>query len=131
MNPQQRRTVKKKIAVRIIFSYNSLNLITVNILFFKTSCLMLYSEVILAIVAIISVEVSRRKSKATNYCQVEKKMLERILSPDIHDSQIKPLGSALNQSDSDESTKVLLNLFVHRFEKTDDVNMEFRIQITF
>ena len=92
--------MKKKIAVRIIFSYNSLNLITVNILFFKMSCLMLYSTVILAIVAILSVEVSRRKSKATNYCQVEKKILERMLSPDIHESQIQPLGTALNESDS-------------------------------
>ena len=83
---------------------------------------------IMAMVAIISVEVSSRKSKSTNYRQVEKKILDRILSAD---SQICPLGTALNESDSDESTKVLVNLFVRSFEKIDNVKMEFSIQITF
>ena len=69
----------------------------------------------------------------TNYRQVEKKILERILSADIYDSQIRPLalGTVFNKSDSDESTKVLVNMFVHSFEKVDDVKMEFSIQITF
>ena len=57
---------------------------------------MLYSIVLLAMVVIISVEVSSRKSKSTNFRQVEKKILDRILSPDIYDSQIRPLGTALN-----------------------------------
>ena len=95
------------------------------------SGLMLYSNLILAMVAISSLPVFSRKSKSTNFRQVEKKILDRILSPDIYDSQIRPLGTALNASDSDESTKVLVNLFVRSFEKIDDVKMEFSIQITF
>ena len=90
-----------------------------------------YSNLILAMVSIISVEVSSRKPLSTNYRQVEKKILDRILSAEIYDSQIRPLGTALNESDSDESTKVLVNLFVRSFEKIDDVKMEFSIQITF
>jgi hypothetical protein len=61
-------------------------------------------------VVIISEEVSSGKSKFTIFRQVEKKILDRILSPDIYDSQIRPLGTTLNESDSDESTKVLVNL---------------------
>jgi anionic glutamate receptor len=97
----------------------------------KMQGLIIYTNSILAMVAILSVEVSSRKSQSTNYRQVEKKILDRILKPDIYDSQIRPLGTSLNQSDSDESTKVLVNLFVRSFEKIDDVKMEFSIQITF
>ena len=86
---------------------------------------------IMAMVAILSVVVSSRTSKSTNYRQVEKKILDRILSADIYDSQIHPLGIVMSESDSDESTKVLVNLFVRSFEKIDDVKMEFSIQITF
>ena len=77
----------------------------------------------------MSVKVSTRKS--TNFRQVEKKILDRILSPNIYDSQIRPLGTTLNDSNADGSTKVLVNLFVRSFEKIDDVKMEFSIQITF
>ena len=52
-----------------------------------------YSNLILAMVSIISVEVSSRKPLSTNYRQVEKKILDRILKVDIYDSQIRPLGT--------------------------------------
>jgi len=83
-----------------------------------------------------AVQLSTRLSTSTkvvNYRQVEKKILDRILSPNIYDSQIRPKGTSnsMNQSDSDGPTKVLVNLFVRSFEKIDDVKMEFSIQITF
>ena len=81
------------------------------------------------ILAILFLEISTRKSMNTNFRQEEKKILDRILSPKIYDSQIRPLGTASNDSDPDEdSTKVLVNLFVRSFEKIDDVKVEFRIQ---
>ena len=84
------------------------------------------------ILAILFLDISTRKSMNTNFRQEEKKILDRILSPKIYDSQIRPLGTASNDSDPDEgSTKVLVNLFVRSFEKIDDVKMEFSIQITF
>ena len=62
------------------------------------------------ILAILFLDISTRKSMNTNFRQEEKKILDRILSPKIHDSQIRPLGTASNNSDPDEgSTKVLVN----------------------
>ena len=84
------------------------------------------------ILATLFLEISTRKSMNTNFRQEEKKILDRILSPKIYDSQIRPLGTASNDSDPDEdSTKVLVNLFVRSFEKIDGVKMEFSSQITF
>ena len=65
---------------------------------------------------------------STNYRQ---DTYNRIISPRINDSHIPPLGTALNESDSDESTKVLVNLLGRSFEKIEDVKMEFSTQITF
>jgi len=66
-----------------------------------------------------------------NYRQLEKRILDRILSPSIYDSQIRPKGATTNVSETDGPTKVMVNLYVRSFEKIDDVKMEFSVQITF
>ena len=69
--------------------------------------------------------------KVMNYRQLEKRILDRILSPSIYDSQIRPKGATTNVSETDGPTKVMVNLYVRSFEKIDDVKMEFSVQITF
>merc|ERR1719347_77165 len=69
--------------------------------------------------------------KLMNYRQLEKRILDRILSPSIYDSQIRPKGAITNMSETDGPTKVMVNLYVRSFEKIDDVKMEFSVQITF
>ena len=69
--------------------------------------------------------------KLMNYRQLEKRILDRILSPSIYDSQIRPKGAMTNVSETDGPTKVMVNLYVRSFEKIDDVKMEFSVQITF
>jgi anionic glutamate receptor len=66
-----------------------------------------------------------------NYRQLEKRILDRILSPSIYDSQIRPKGATTNVTEMDGPTKVMVNLYVRSFEKIDDVKMEFSVQITF
>ena len=61
---------------------------------------------ILSILVVMPAKISSRKSRSANYRQVEKKILDRILLPWIYNSQIRPLDTALNESYSDESTKV-------------------------
>merc|ERR1719336_3845065 len=75
-------------------------------------------------------------AKTVNYRMVEKKILDRILSPSIYDSQIRPKGETQNLTTSDPDnldgpTIVWVNLFVRSFEKIDDVRMQFSVQITF
>ena len=69
--------------------------------------------------------------KVMNYRQLEKRILDRILHPDIYDSQIRPKGVSTNVTETDGPTRVTVNLFVRSFEKIDDVKMEFSFQITF
>jgi len=69
--------------------------------------------------------------KVMNYRQLEKRILDRILHPDIYDSQIRPKGVSTNVTETDGPTRVTVNLFVRSFEKIDDVKMEFSVQITF
>jgi len=69
--------------------------------------------------------------KVMNYRQLEKRILDRILSPSIYDSQIRPKGAITNVTETDGPTKVMVNLYVRSFEKIDDVKMEFSVQITF
>ena len=68
----------------------------------------------------------------TNFRKVEKKILDKLFSPSVYDSAIRPKGVSGNSSDGDDGpTKVLVNVFVRSFEKIDDVKMEFSFQITF
>ena len=67
----------------------------------------------------------------TNYRKVEKKILDKLFSPTVYDSHIRPKGFSENSTDDDGPTKVLVNLYVRSFEKIDDVKMEFSVQITF
>ena len=69
--------------------------------------------------------------KVMNYRQLEKRILDRILMPNVYDSQIRPKGVSGNVTVMDGPTRVTVNLFVRSFEKIDDVKMEFSVQITF
>jgi len=70
--------------------------------------------------------------KVLNYRQLEKRILDRILSPRIYDSQIRPKGAGnTTEWSQDGPTRVMVNLYVRSFEKIDDVKMEFSVQITF
>ena len=68
----------------------------------------------------------------TNFRKEEKKILDKLFSPAVYDSAIRPKGFSENSTaDDDGPTKVLVNVFVRSFEKIDDVKMEFSFQITF
>ena len=68
----------------------------------------------------------------TNFRKEEKKILDKLFSPAVYDSAIRPKGLSENSTaDDDGPTKVLVNVFVRSFEKIDDVKMEFSFQITF
>ena len=67
----------------------------------------------------------------TNFRKVEKKILDKLFSPDVYDSAIRPKGVSKNTTEDDGPTIVLVNVFVRSFEKIDDVKMEFSFQITF
>ena len=49
--------------------------------------------------------------KVKNYRQLEMLILDQILQPAIHDSQIRPEGVSTNVTDIDGPTKVTVNLF--------------------
>ena len=80
---------------------------------------------------VASVSYKSNSPKVMNYRQLEKRILDRILMPNIYDSQIRPKGVSTNVTETDGPTKVTVNLFVRSFEKIDDVKMEFSVQITF
>ena len=92
-----------------------------------------YFCLILQISSLIVGSSSRNSNspKVMNYRQLEKRILDRILSPSIYDSQIRPKGATTNVTEMDGPTKVMVNLYVRSFEKIDDVKMEFSVQITF
>jgi len=73
--------------------------------------------------------------KVVNYRQVEKKILDQILSPAIYDAHIRPKGTGggtnVTKGADDGATLVWVNLYVRSFEKIDDVKMEYSVQITF
>ena len=66
-----------------------------------------------------------------NFRKVEKRILDKLFSPKVYDSHIRPKGFSENKTDEDGPTKVHVNLYVRSFEKIDDVKMEFSVQITF
>jgi len=64
--------------------------------------------------------------KEPNYRQIEKKILDDVLSPDLYDPRIRPAG--LNTTDG--PSLVYVNVFVRSFSSIDDVKMEYSFQIT-
>jgi len=64
--------------------------------------------------------------KEPNYRQIEKKILDDVLNPDLYDPRIRPAG--LNSTDG--PTDVFVNVFVRSFSSIDDVKMEYSFQVT-
>jgi len=64
--------------------------------------------------------------KEPNYRQIEKKILDDVLSPEVYDPRIRPAG--LNTTDG--PSLVYVNVFVRSFSSIDDVKMEYSFQIT-
>ena len=64
----------------------------------------------------------RYRSKAKNiinYRQVEKKILDEILGPEVYDTRLRPPG----QNKSMTATLVYVNIFVRDFSAISDVTM--------
>lgn len=72
-------------------------------------------------------EIGRRSAAISNHRQEEKKILDKILEPEVYDNRMRPTG--VNSTDG--PTIVNVNLYFRSFEKIDDVKMEYSVQITF
>jgi len=64
--------------------------------------------------------------KEPNYRQIEKKILDDVLNPEVYDPRIRPAG--LNSTDG--PSYVFVNVFVRSFSSIDDVKMEYSFQVT-
>ena len=53
----------------------------------------------------------------TNFRKVEKNILDKLFSPTVYDSAIRPKGFSVNATDDDGPTKVLVNVFVRSFSR--------------
>merc|ERR1711884_492515 len=67
-----------------------------------------------------------QRPKEPNYRQIEKKILDDVLNPEVYDPRIRPAG--LNSTDG--ATDVYVNVFVRSFSSIDDVKMEYSFQVT-
>ena len=64
-------------------------------------------------------EIGRRSAAISNHRQEEKKILDKILEPEVYDNRMRPTG--VNSTDG--PTIVNVNLYFRSFEKIDDVKM--------
>ena len=115
--------------ISILFSFRPKSLPPSNIIMCSISLHLLESITYALLLGMLDTSLP---PPPTNYRKEEKKILDKLFSPAVYDSAIRPKGVSENITDDDDGpTKVLVNVFVRSFEKIDDVKMEFSFQITF